>query len=78
MLRAQIEVVRRGEDPMGIMRDPEKNQLVELPGWFLLKGEGMTIVRGATAKDVSSSEGRLDERHEVFEVPDGAARRRAV
>lgn len=78
MLRAQIEVVRRGEDPMGIMRDPEKNQLVELPGWFLLKGEGMTIVRGATAKDVSSSEGRLDERHEVFEVPDGAARRRAI
>jgi len=29
LLRLQIEKVKRGEDPMGVIRDPEKNRLIE-------------------------------------------------
>ena len=30
MLRIQIEKVKKGEDPIGVIRDPEKNKIVEL------------------------------------------------
>ena len=29
LLRLQIEKVGRGEDPMGVIRDPEQNMLIE-------------------------------------------------
>jgi 5,5'-dehydrodivanillate O-demethylase len=29
ILREQIEIVRRGEEPLGIIRDPSKNRLIE-------------------------------------------------
>ncbi len=29
MLRLQMEAVKRGEDPMGVIREPEKNRLIE-------------------------------------------------
>jgi len=28
--RSQIEIVRDGGDPMGIIRDPEKNRIIDL------------------------------------------------
>jgi 5,5'-dehydrodivanillate O-demethylase len=31
VLKEQIAKVERGEDPMGVIRDPEKNQFIELP-----------------------------------------------
>jgi 5,5'-dehydrodivanillate O-demethylase len=31
LLTEQIELVRQGSDPMGVVRDPERNQLIELP-----------------------------------------------
>jgi 5,5'-dehydrodivanillate O-demethylase len=30
LLREQIEIVRRGGEPMGLIRDPEKNRIIEL------------------------------------------------
>jgi hypothetical protein len=30
LLREQIELVRRGLDPIGVIRDPEKNKLIDL------------------------------------------------
>jgi 5,5'-dehydrodivanillate O-demethylase len=30
LLREQIEIVRRGGEPMGLVRDPEKNRMIEL------------------------------------------------
>jgi 5,5'-dehydrodivanillate O-demethylase len=30
LLREQIEIVRQGREPMGLVRDPEKNQIIEL------------------------------------------------
>jgi 5,5'-dehydrodivanillate O-demethylase len=29
ILREQIEIVRKGGDPLGVVRDPGKNQLIE-------------------------------------------------
>jgi 5,5'-dehydrodivanillate O-demethylase len=30
LLREQIEIVRQGGEPMGLIRDPEKNRIIEL------------------------------------------------
>ena len=30
ILKEQIEVVKKGFDPIGMIRDPEKNQIIEL------------------------------------------------
>jgi 5,5'-dehydrodivanillate O-demethylase len=30
LLREQIEIVRQGAEPMGLLRDPEKNRIIEL------------------------------------------------
>ena len=30
ILKQQIEIVQNGLDPMGMIRDPEKNQIIEL------------------------------------------------
>jgi 5,5'-dehydrodivanillate O-demethylase len=29
LLREQIEIVKRGGDPLGVVRDPNKNRLIE-------------------------------------------------
>jgi 5,5'-dehydrodivanillate O-demethylase len=31
MLREQIEIVQKGGEPMGIIRDPAKNKLIDIP-----------------------------------------------
>jgi len=74
MLMEQIRIVQAGGDPMGLIRDPGKNHVIELPGWFVRRGDGVMGVRGASARDLSPGEGLLDSRHEVFQVPFGAAR----
>jgi hypothetical protein len=30
LLKEQIEIVRAGGEPLGIIRDPERNQMIEL------------------------------------------------
>ena len=74
MLLEQIRVVQEGGDPMGLIRDPERNRVVELPGWFIMESDGVMEARGAASRDLVSGEGLVDERHEMFEVPLGAAR----
>jgi 5,5'-dehydrodivanillate O-demethylase len=76
MLREQIEIVQRGGEPMALVRDPAKNQLIELPAWVaegidaeLVAAQGGAVFSGATMSDIFD-----DEHHEVFEVPFGAAR----
>jgi len=59
---------------MGLIRDPEQNRVIELPGWFMMESKGVTQGRGVSSRDFSAGEGLLDERHEVFEAPFGAAR----
>jgi 5,5'-dehydrodivanillate O-demethylase len=41
LLKEQIEIVRNGGDPMGVIRDPEKNKLIE----FEVVGEVLGVVR---------------------------------
>jgi 5,5'-dehydrodivanillate O-demethylase oxygenase subunit len=78
MLRQQIEVVQAGGDPLGVIRDPAKNQLIEVPVWVAdvdaeavaAQGGGRPV--GATMDEV------FDERHEVFTVdPSGQPSYRA-
>jgi 5,5'-dehydrodivanillate O-demethylase len=77
MLREQIEVVQRGGEPLGLVRDPAKNECIELPAWL---AEG--VDEAAFASHIGevplgrAMDAVFDERHEVFEVPFGAARPR--
>ena len=59
---------------MGTIRDPAKNQIVELPAWIAevdlekFAGPDRAVPTGNTMDEF------FDERHEVFEVAFGAAR----
>ena len=77
LLREQIERVQRGEDPMALVRDPERNQLIELPGW-IVEGDPEVVAKhgGPTAK-VALWEDVYDNRHQIYEVPFGKARPRS-
>jgi len=74
MLIDQVRVVQEGGDPMGLIRDPERNRIIELPGWFVIEGDLVKRTFQATERDLKSPEGLLDERHQVYEVPMGSAR----
>ena len=74
MLLEQIDIIREGGDPLGLIRDPERNRVIELPGWFIKNADGMGEAQGATPRNLVPSEGLLDDRLEVFRVASGAAR----
>jgi 5,5'-dehydrodivanillate O-demethylase oxygenase subunit len=70
MLRQEIEKVSRGEEPMALVRDPERNKIIELPAWAIeVSGDreqwaaasGMSRA-GTPLSDV------LDERLQWFDV----------
>jgi 5,5'-dehydrodivanillate O-demethylase len=73
MLLEQIEVVRQGGEPIGLVRDPEENEMIDI--WSDWMG-----VRGATGEGLSTTphgkpfEEIFDDRYVEFEVPVGAAR----
>jgi 5,5'-dehydrodivanillate O-demethylase len=75
LLKEQIEIVRNGGEPMGVFRDPEKNQLIELPGWVVEGNPDVVAVHGGGTR-VKSMDTVFDERHEIIEVPFGKARPR--
>jgi 5,5'-dehydrodivanillate O-demethylase len=74
MLREQIEIIQRGGEPMGLVRDPEKNKMIELPGLFVEGDLQVATVYGKRPLAVKSMNTMFDKRHQVFEVPFGAAR----
>ncbi|HZT07550.1 MAG TPA: Rieske 2Fe-2S domain-containing protein [Chloroflexota bacterium] len=77
MLRDQIEAVQRGDDPMALVRDPERNRIIEVPEWVAeFESPDLTDLSG-TSPTFTSMADVFDERHQVFEVPFGAARPRA-
>jgi 5,5'-dehydrodivanillate O-demethylase len=81
MLRKQlfegIDAVKEGADPMGTIRDPAKNECIELPGWFVLKTDSLeSRPGGASVRDLSAVEGLLNDQQEVFDVPAGSSSRR--
>jgi hypothetical protein len=75
MLREQIEAVQRGGEPMALVRDPAQNQIVDLPAWVVeeVETEKVAVHVGDVPMDRPMAE-VFDGRHEVFEVPFGAAR----
>lgn len=62
MLKEQIQRVQNGQDPVGVMREPQ--DIVELPLDQYVGGSGKM-----------SMWDYMDERYEWYEVPDGAARK---
>lgn len=75
MLREQIARVRRGEDPIALVRDAERNQIIELPVWVVLEGDQEAVAaQGGGVSTTSVVDGIFGERHETFDVPPGAAR----
>jgi 5,5'-dehydrodivanillate O-demethylase len=69
MIMDAIATVHRGEDPMGVVRDPEENDCIDLMGWM----------RESSRQRYWSGPGRpedeiFDDQHVVYEVPIGAGR----
>jgi len=59
------------------VRDPERDRIVELPGWFVMVSEATKNGRGS-GRDLTLAEGLLDARDQVFDVPFGTARPKAA
>jgi 5,5'-dehydrodivanillate O-demethylase len=74
MLREQIEVVQRGGEPMALVRDPARNQCIVLPAWVAEVDNARYAATVGVTPDFQAMDQVFDERHEVFEVPFGAAR----
>ncbi len=74
MLRQQIDAVMRGEEPMALIRDPARNAIVDLPTWIAEIDIARVEAMVGTAPNVRSMAEAFDDRHEIFEVPIGAAR----
>jgi 5,5'-dehydrodivanillate O-demethylase len=77
MLREQIERVQRGEDPLGTIRDAARNGCIELPVWVAEVDAAKFESHDGVLPVGQSMDELFDERHEMFEVPFGAARPRA-
>jgi hypothetical protein len=68
MLREQIEVVQRGGDPLGVIRDPAKNPVIEIPVW-VADGDAEAVAAQGGGRPVEAAlHDVFDERHEVFTV----------
>ena len=77
MLQEQIQSVQEGGDPIGLVRDPEENKMIDVWQWMGTDGGN---IYGFGGKDIPPRGERFeqlfdDDHHEVFEVPFGAARR---
>jgi 5,5'-dehydrodivanillate O-demethylase len=77
LLREQIETVQRGGDPICTVRDPDENALIDLEVWLSERGSSALAAKSSVVERMPR-EAVLDARHEVFEVPFGAARPRAA
>jgi len=74
MLREQIEVVQRGGEPMALVRDPEKNRIIELPAWVVEEEDEARAAQQGGGFVTGRMRDYFDDRHEIFEVPFGAGR----
>jgi 5,5'-dehydrodivanillate O-demethylase len=68
MLRQQIEVAQAGGDPLGVIRDPAKNRLIEVPVW-VAEGDAEAVAAHGGGRPVGTTMAEVfDARHEVFTV----------
>jgi 5,5'-dehydrodivanillate O-demethylase oxygenase subunit len=81
MLSDEIDRVAGGEDPRGLIRDPERNHCVDLASWLKEHDERMSAavsgsVYAAAPPDLERREWSeaFDERYAELEIPDGPAR----
>jgi 5,5'-dehydrodivanillate O-demethylase len=74
MLKEQIETVRRGDEPMALVRDPARNRIIEIPEWISEAHDEALTEASGTRPTFTSMDTVFDGRHEVFEVPPGKAR----
>jgi 5,5'-dehydrodivanillate O-demethylase len=68
MLRDQIQAVAEGRDPLGTIRDPAKNQIIELPAWVTDVGSARSVDRGGVPASARTMAAVFDERHESIVI----------
>lgn len=69
MLLQQISIVEKGGEPMGLIRDPEKNEMIELPVLFVDGDPASATIAGEPIIGAKPMHTVFDERHKVFQVP---------
>jgi 5,5'-dehydrodivanillate O-demethylase oxygenase subunit len=71
MLLQQIAIVEEGGEPMGVIRDPGQNTMIELPGLFVDGDPKTARVSGLPVTGAKPMQQAFDERHRIFHVPPG-------
>ena len=76
MLMNEIDVVERGDDPMGLVRDPAANTMIDMREWFNERDPVASVeIVGAASRFRAANE-IFDDKHVVVDVPYGTARPR--
>lgn len=69
LLLRQVDVVQRGEDPIGLVRDPEQNRIIDLPQEGDRFGGGPAFLKDLLAVGHSRYSPILDEVRALFGLP---------
>ena len=68
MLREQIQAVEAGRDPLGTIRDPAQDQIIELPAWVTDVGSERSVNRGGVRASAGTMAAVFDARHESIVI----------
>jgi 5,5'-dehydrodivanillate O-demethylase len=74
LLSEQIAIVEHGGDPMALVYDPAKNEVIDLESWENESDMHWSASQATDDPNIRPREAVFDERHEVFTVPFGSAR----
>jgi 5,5'-dehydrodivanillate O-demethylase len=71
LLLREIAVVEEGGEPMGLVRDPKRNEMLELPTLFVEGDPASATVAGERVVEARPMRSVFDDRHTVFQVSQG-------
>jgi 5,5'-dehydrodivanillate O-demethylase oxygenase subunit len=68
LLSDQIQAVAEGRDPLGTIRDPAQNEIIELPAWVTDVGSARAVDRGGVRASAATMAAVFDARHESIVI----------
>lgn len=78
MLFDAMAAVERGEDPLGIVRDPEQAAYIDLESWLAERDYSAGTMESAVAASRRTREKVFDDRHRVVDIPATSVARRGT
>lgn len=78
MLLEAVDAVGRGHDPQGLVREPERNRVIDLESYLAERDYAAGTMSGAVTVKRRSREEVFDERHEVVGIPPESSARQGT